>query len=152
LRTIELLRDRFFAVASPTLVGRRRLPLSRPQLAQLPLIEADWPAHDVEAPTWGKWEKAARAASGDPRPRPNLQAVLSFREELHAIEAAIAGQGVMLCSDVLVDPEVRMGKLVRVSGISLDGYGFYLTCRHRNARLPRVRTFERWLTTLVRPA
>jgi DNA-binding transcriptional LysR family regulator len=40
---------------------------------------------------------------------------LSFREELHAIEAAISGQGIAICSDVLVAPELASGSLVKVA-------------------------------------
>ena len=35
---------------------------------------------------------------------------LSFREELHAIEAVIAGQGIGIFSDVLVARELAAGR------------------------------------------
>lgn len=38
---------------------------------------------------------------------------LSFREELHAIEAVIAGQGIGIVSVVLVEHELAAGTLVR---------------------------------------
>ena len=45
---------------------------------------------------------------------PELKEVdhLSFKEELHAIEAVIAGQGIGLFSNVLVAPELKAGTLV----------------------------------------
>jgi hypothetical protein len=47
---------------------------------------------------------------------------LSFREELHAIEAVIAGQGVGIFSDVLVAKELAAGTLVKAFAVSLPGY------------------------------
>jgi DNA-binding transcriptional LysR family regulator len=51
---------------------------------------------------------------------------LSFREELHAIDAVVGGQGVAICSDVVVSNELRSGLLVKTHPLSLPGYGFYL--------------------------
>ena len=51
---------------------------------------------------------------------------LTFREEAHAIEAAIAGKGLAMCSDVLVAREFADGRLVRFSTLSLPGYGFFV--------------------------
>ena len=51
---------------------------------------------------------------------------LTFREDAHAIEAAIAGQGLAMCSDVLVAREFADGRLVRFSTLSLQGYGFFV--------------------------
>ena len=43
---------------------------------------------------------------------------LAFREELHAIEAAISGQGIATCSDVLVARELASGARVEVSKLT----------------------------------
>ncbi len=58
-------------------------------------------ARTLPAPTWQRWLSAARGKwqSGDIDH-------LSFREELHAIEAVIAGQGIGIFSDVLVAREL----------------------------------------------
>ena len=73
----------------------------------------------------------AALAAGGPRSRPrgarqDGTASLSFREELHAIEAVIAGQGVAILSDVLVGRELASGALVKVLDPPLPGFGFYL--------------------------
>ena len=59
------------------------------------------------APTWVYWETVARKTH---RRVPAIASKvgLSFREELHAIEAVIAGQGVAICSDVWVGREPRL--------------------------------------------
>lgn len=142
--SFELLRDRFHVVASPKLVGDRRRALPLAEIAAFPLIEAEWPATDAHAPTWRRWQRAASTR----RPRePDLGAQVSvrFREELHAIEAAIAGQGIAICSDVLVAPELADGTLVRVSRVTLPGYGFHVLHGVRHPRIAAVEAFVAWI-------
>ena len=141
---IELTRDKFHVVASPKLVGTRRRILSPAELASLPLIEAEWPPTDPNAPSWRRWQGAARAGY---KTVPDLAALasLSFREELHAIEAALAGQGVAICSDVLIASELASGALVTVSRITLPGYGFYIIHRDGHPKLAAIKAFIAWI-------
>jgi LysR family glycine cleavage system transcriptional activator len=113
--------DRFRVVASPALIAGMALPLAPAAIAALPRIAIAWPASDAGAPTWARWEQATGAPPG--------RAALSFAEELHGIEAALAGQGVAILSDVLVADALADGRLVAVSDLALPGYGFHLLCR-----------------------
>ena len=149
LRSVELARDAFHVVASPSLAGGAVLPLTPAQLGALPLIEAEWPPAAPEAPTWQCWEAAARARHGAAVPPLARLTSLSFREELHAIEAVIAGQGAGICSDVLVASELGDGRLVRLSDIGLPGYRFFLAHRPDHPRLALIAAFERWLRTTM---
>jgi LysR family glycine cleavage system transcriptional activator len=121
-----------------------RKPLSPTELSGFPLIETEWPPTDTDAPGWRRWEAFARRRY---KIVPDLAAMpnLSFREELHAIEAVIAGQGIAICSDVLVGPELKRGALVRVSSIKLPGYGFYLLHRAEHPKLVSINAFAIWL-------
>jgi LysR family transcriptional regulator, glycine cleavage system transcriptional activator len=141
--SVELARDTFLVVANPKLVGRSRKPLNPVELGQFPLIEAGWPASDIEAPTWRQWETAARTHH---KHVPNLSGLVSlnFREELHAIEAAISGQGIAICSDVLVAPELASGALVKVARVTLPGYGFYIVHRSSHPKLASIKAFVAW--------
>lgn len=141
---IELLRDTFHLVASPELVGNLRRPLTPVELSRFPLIEMEWPPADAEAPRWQRWETFARHRYKEV---PQLSAMpsLSFREELHGIEAAISGQGIAICSDVLVGPELANGTLVPVSRVRLPGYRFYLLHRAHHPRIASIRAFATWL-------
>jgi LysR family glycine cleavage system transcriptional activator len=141
--SLELARDRFLVVASPGLVGRPGKLLSPMQLARFPLIEAGWPASDPQAPTWRRWEVAARRHHTHV-PSLSSHVSLHFREELHAIEATLSGQGVAICSDVLVAPELASGALVKVAGLTLPGYGFYILHRASHPKLAAIRTFTGW--------
>ncbi len=51
----EVIRDTFHVVASSKLVGTARRMLSPAELARLPLIEAEWPPSDLNAPNWRRW-------------------------------------------------------------------------------------------------
>lgn len=141
--SVELFRDEFYAVASPKLVGDLRRPLSLADLSRLPLIEAEWPATDADAPRWERWQ---RIASRRHRTASNIEMhpSISFREELHAIEAAIAGQGVAICSTVLVAPELASGALLPVSRVKLPGYGFYIAHRAEHPKMDLLKAFINW--------
>jgi len=70
---------------------------------------------------------------------------LSFREELHAIEAVLAGQGIGICSDVLVAHELETGILVKALDLKLPGYGFYLVRKPGHPRQRAIDAFSAWL-------
>lgn len=145
---IELMRDTFHVVASPKLVGTRAKDLAPAKLAQLPLIEAAWHPTDGHAPTWHRWHHVAH-----PRSKIDFASLVSlrFQEELHAIEAAVAGQGVAICSDILVAPELANGALVTVSSTKLSGYGFYVVHRTGIKNRPAVDKFIEWALAAVCP-
>ena len=145
---VELVRDMFHVVGSPMLVGATSKALSPAELARFPLIEAEWPSTDAEAPNWERWEAAARARH---KSVPKLAGLvnLSFREELHAIEAAIAGQGVAICSNVLVEAELVSGALMRLSTISLPGLGFYSVYRAGHPKLASIKAFAAWANAVA---
>jgi LysR family glycine cleavage system transcriptional activator len=140
---IELYRDEFYVVANPKLIGSRRRSLSPAELTDLPLIEAEWPAADSEAPRWQRWLDVAGRRY---KLRRDIAALpsLTFREELHAIEAAIAGQGIAICSNILVGPELANGTLVVVSRTKLPGYGFYIVHRADHPKLDSIKAFINW--------
>jgi len=141
--SFRLLRDTFHVVASPRLVGRIRGVMDPAEFTRYPLIEAEWPATDVKAPTWRRWQRVARARHGQV---PDLAAAVSvnFKEELHAIEAAVAGYGIAICSDALIAGELARGDLVPLSRLTLPGYGFYIVHRPGHSKLPAIRTFIEW--------
>ena len=138
----EVLRDAYVPVCSPRLLEHHG-PIERAaDLLRLPLIHYDWINGDPEAPTWRQWMALARSI--DPGFKP-LEMALSFREELHAIDAVVGGQGVAICSDVVVGNELRSGLLVQAHPLSLPGYGFYLVSMPQSPRAPVIEAFSRWM-------
>lgn len=142
----ELFRDTFYVVGSPMLVGSGDVSLSPEQMLGFALIETGWPERDMAAPTWQTWEAKAGKTLGLAG-----RVSLRFEEELHAIEAAIAGQGLAICSDILAAQELRNGQLWRVSAITLPGYGFYLVYRRQHPRLAAIMAFAEWMRLMAEP-
>jgi LysR family transcriptional regulator, glycine cleavage system transcriptional activator len=132
----ELTRDRFHVVAAPSLLGSGGARSWR----SLPRIAYDWLPGDTKAPTWERWETAART-----RRESAGRIAMRFREELHAIEAVVAGQGVAICSDLLVRHELAEGVLVRLSSVTLEGYGLYLVTLPEQASVGSVKNFCAWM-------
>jgi LysR family glycine cleavage system transcriptional activator len=143
--SFELARDSFHVVAAPKLIGKLRMPLKPAQLARFPLIEAGWRSNDAEAPTWRQWEGAARKHH---KHVPNLSdlVTLNFREELHAIEAAVSGQGIAICSDVLVAPELESGALVKLTNLTMPGCSFFIVHRASHPKMLSIKAFVAWAT------
>ena len=145
---VELARDTFHAVASRSLIGAKAQSLSVQDVLRLPLIETGWPDSDTEAPRWSRWIERAGCSAAGRKPMPEVPTLL-FREELHAIQAVIAGQGVGICSDILVWRELDSGELVRVSDVTLDGYGFYFVHRRSDSRKAALSALRVSLITAV---
>lgn len=138
-----LLTDTFWPVYNPKLLAPARL--KRPaDLAKYLLIHAYWAPGDRDPPTWRRWLNAARPKWSDVPDYKDMQH-LSFREESHAIEAVIGGQGVGLFSDVLVAKELAAGTLVKAFDLSLPGYRFYVVRRRDHPREKQIRAFASWL-------
>ena len=133
---IELARDRFHVVASPSLVGSDGAKPWR----RLPRIAYEWLPGDTQAPTWERWDMVART-----RPDCARRIAMRFREELHAIDAVVAGQGIAICSDLLVRRELSEGTLVRLSPVTLDGYGLFLVTLPEQSAALTVQNFCAWM-------
>jgi LysR family transcriptional regulator, glycine cleavage system transcriptional activator len=142
----ELLKDTFWPICSPKLLGSG---LRKPaDLRKHVLIHCYWSPSDCEAPTWQRWLAVARSRWPDV-PEPKEMDHLSFREESHAIEAVIAGQGIGLFSDVLVAAELQARRLVKAFDMSLPGYRFYLIHRPKHPRQKIIEAFSKWLQSAV---
>ena len=145
----EICRDVFFPMCAPELLASAAHPIKRAaELLRCPLIHYEWSHWDPKGPTWHRWLATARSIDPD---LPEVTEVwdLSFREELHAIEAVVAGQGIAICSDVVVSHELRSGILVKAHDLSLPGYGFYLVHMPDHPRLPAIAAFCAWMRSLV---
>lgn len=140
----EIGRDNYIVVASPSLVGPGPIDLSPQDLLRFPLIDGHWSEDSANPPMWFEWVRVARKMGMD---APDLakHASLRFWEDLHGIEAAIAGHGIAICSDILVAPELAKGLLLKVSSVSLEGYGFFTAHRHNNPLQKTINAFESWI-------
>ena len=140
----EVFRDAFYPVCSPKLLRGATKTERAVDLLNFPLIHFDWMNRDRDAPTWERWLSTARTV--DPTiPAAPKAWELSFREELHAIDAVVAGQGVAILSDVVVGLELESGALVKAHDLSLPGYGFYAVHAPNRPEQPDFEAFFNWM-------
>lgn len=104
-----LFRQQLVPVASPHLLGGRRLPLAPERLRDLPLLHD---AHDH----WSQF-------FGTPGKLPGTV----FNQTTHALDAALAGQGVAIACRAFVQADLDAGRLVEACPANLEtGPAFYL--------------------------
>ncbi len=140
------LSDTFWPVCSPRLLTSDHL--KRPlDLKKHVLVHCYWGPNDRDPPTWHRWLTMAPRKW---RQVPHFKDMqhLSFREELHAIEAVVAGQGIGIFSDALVAQELAAGTLVKAFDLSLPGYGFYIVRRHGHPREKAIKAFCNWVQAI----
>lgn len=142
----EIFRDKYFPVCSPKLLVGEPV-FSAADLGRYPLIRYDWSSDDRGSPNWERWFEAA--LPDDPGVRLKWKIALSFRGELHAIEAALAGQGVALCSDIVLADDLMAGNLVKAVDVGLPGYGFYPLYEPDHPRRSMIESFVEWLRALA---
>ncbi len=141
----EIFRDTFFPVCSHDLLAREVRQITRAaDVLRYPMIHFDWMNRDPEAPTWTRWLAMARSVAPD-FPEFDRRWDLSFREELHAIDAVVAGEGIAICSDVVLSRELKNGTLVKAHDLSLPGYGFYLVYMPHHTQEATLKTFLAWI-------
>jgi LysR family glycine cleavage system transcriptional activator len=129
-----LFTDHFAPMASPTLAMD-----GTADLANLPLIDFKWARSHPLNPTWKSWFSAAGLTRGTRR------AELRFSEEGHAVQAALAGQGVALLSLELMADDLRAGRLLRLPGPTLPGHTYHLVRSEGHTAAPHVEAALAWL-------
>lgn len=129
-----LLEDRFAPVANPALLAR-----VGKDAAQWPLIHFDWHRPQALDLTWRAWARAKGRAAGD------MSTGIRYSEESHAIQAAVAGQGVALLSVLLVEEELRMGVLQMADEPVLEGMSYHLLNTDRRPLSEAAALVHAWL-------
>ncbi|MGR3908399.1 transcriptional regulator GcvA [Burkholderia sp. SR8] len=123
-----------FAVASPTLLDGGS-PIRKPADLSRHVLLHD--AHDL----WPEFiEKLGGKGRADPTKGPR------FSQSLLAIDAAVAGQGIALTSEPLVERDIAEGRLRRVFDFSFPmSLGFYVVFPQANAHSEALDAMRRWL-------
>jgi LysR family glycine cleavage system transcriptional activator len=136
-----LFRDTFAPVCSPRLA-----PCGPEDLARHTIIRFEWTKPRKDNPTWERWLAQAGLANVQPA------AELILTDESHAIQAAIAGQGIALLSLVLIADELAAGTLVRPFGDELEAYQYWLVYPQLTGASEKVEALARWVRSEVAPA
>ena len=131
----KICRKPVFPVGAPAL--KKSLPAnSTPaDLLTLRLL------HEDKGQLWQRWFKMAGLADVTAK---QLRAP-SQMGTIVAIEAALAGQGLVLVSDELVQGDLESGRLQHFSDQGLDIGGYYLVYLKQTLRRKTVRAFRDWL-------
>jgi LysR family glycine cleavage system transcriptional activator len=130
----ELLREELEPVASPLLLEGPH-PLRVPEdLRHQTLI------HDDFQIDWATWLRSAGVEGVDAHRGPR------FESSVHAVQAAVQGEGVVLGRSALVADDLRNGRLVRLFALSLPSdLAYYVVYPAQAIVRPKVRAFRDWL-------
>jgi LysR family transcriptional regulator, glycine cleavage system transcriptional activator len=136
----ELMKNEVFPACSPRLLEAGP-PLRTPEdLRRQALIHDQAIERDPLAPTWAMWMKAAGVKDLPPA------AGLSFSSSSLALDAAIAGRGVVLAYSTIAAADLAEGRLVRLFPLALpDLFAFYIVTAPGALERPKVRAFRDWL-------
>ncbi len=126
--------EEFYAVCSPSLLSGTH-PLKTPEdLAHHVLL------HDAH----GLWSVFLQEVFGD-GPKPASRS-MNFNQTSLALDAALAGQGVALASDLFVADEVAAGRLCRPFPVTIKGeLGFFVVTPRRQRKSEHVDKMRDWL-------
>ncbi len=132
-RPARLISDTWvYPYASPKLIPR---PLKSPaQLLNYQLLK------DRNSDTWGRWFQMAGGVDPNDVPAPTWRMSANL-----ALETALNGQGVILCSSEVTARDVAAGNLVRCFDIGFQEGGYYLVLADGAARRKAVRVFQDWI-------
>ncbi|GGB42622.1 LysR family transcriptional regulator [Tistrella bauzanensis] len=135
LVSLHLCDDAFGVLASP------RLGLRCPRdLAGTTLLHVDWHHRSPDAPGWSHWRRLAGASWLD------TGRGLRFTDDGHALQLAIAGEGALIGSLVLLRDELASGVLVQPFGPLIPGAGYHLVATPARMASPEVQALRDWLS------
>ena len=133
----RLFADAIIPVCTPDL-ARTVLPLTPDGIFALPLLHYRWKSVSSNAPSWDRWH----AQAGSTAPLPVV--AQSFSEEVHAIDAAVSGQGAVLASQLLVADLLKAGQLVQLSNIALPGLTYWAVFLSTHPDKDRLENLLAW--------
>jgi len=132
-----LMDEVVFPVASPAYNGGS-LPLEPGDLRAAVLLR-----HSSQP--WEPWFQQARLALVEPDAGPK------FSDAAMVIEAAIAGRGIALARGLLVEDDIRHGRLVRLWRYEIvDAHAYYLVWPKGAGRSDKIAEFRLWLLQEVK--
>jgi LysR family transcriptional regulator, glycine cleavage system transcriptional activator len=135
-----LLKNEVFPACSPHLLATGPPLRSPDDLRHHALIYDQTAERDPLVPTWSMWLKAAGVRSMPAAPG------LSFSAGHLALDAAIAGRGVVLALSTIAAADLAAGRLVRLFSLALpDFFAYYIATSPGALDRPKVRHFRDWL-------
>jgi LysR family transcriptional regulator, glycine cleavage system transcriptional activator len=145
---VELLfTNEVFPACSPRLLSAGRALRVPGDLRHHALIHDQAIDRDPLVPTWSMWLKAAGV-----KDMPTTTGV-SFNNMSLALDAAIAGHGVVLAYSTIAAGDIAAGRLVRLFSLALpDQFAYYIVTAPGALERPKIRAFRDWLREEAAPA
>lgn len=129
-------KERLIPVVSPSLLNPDLT--ANDELLRHPLLTVDEGPLGLD---WDRWFIANNLQL------PVEQQQHIFSHVLMAIEAAIAGQGIALASDFMVQADIERGLLIELDLPDiLTGFEFQFSCKQRRLKEPAIAAFVAWLS------
>lgn len=140
LTTELLLRNEVFPACSPALL-RSGPPLETPDdLRRHTLIHDQTSEKEPLVPSWSMWLKAAGVTGVQSDHGP------SFSNSYLAVDAAIAGRGVVLTNSTIAAGDIAAGRLVRLFSLGLPNrVAYHIVTLPGALDRPKVKAFRDWL-------
>lgn len=111
------------------------------------LIDTRWHSPSLEPITWADWFKATGVDA------PSAADYRSFEDEQHVISAGLAGQGLILISDILVSDSVERGWLKRFGNTgNIPGFSYSCVLSKNSLERSKTRRFLSWFRRACRSA
>lgn len=140
LYCLPLAEEWIAPVMTPAFAARYPDPQS---LTEAPLIFDDSISFLSPPCDWGAWF-AAMGVDFDPTHGPH------FSQADHAVDAALAGVGVVLGRRALVVKDIDEGRLVTPYGVALStGAKFRFLCPEGSENRPQVKAFREWILSEI---
>jgi len=130
------LTPRLVPVCSPKLLAQGPEILQPADCLHFPLIQ------DADRADWALWFRAhgVRGRDGQARQGP------SMADDLLAVRAALAGQGLALVRDVYADEEIATGRLVMALNRPWPTpFAYYFVTRPEAVNRPNIAAFRAWI-------
>lgn len=141
--SLQLFREAVFPVCSPAVAKGLRRPAD---LRERLLIHDETTGKDSDFPDWAAWLRAAGA------PEVEADRGLRFRLSSMAVQAALDGQGVALGRRVLVEDDLKAGRLVEPFSVRLPARPAYRLVWPLGDTRPAVAALKAWLAACADPA
>lgn len=128
-----LARPRMFPVVSPVWSAQHRLPDTIASLTTQPLI------HEADHRQWRAWFDAHQVQIPSQLRGPCLS------DAALGLDAAVAGQGIALTTQIIADNLLRAGQLVELFSSDVHLGCYFLSVSKERAHAQPVKTFTAWL-------
>jgi LysR family transcriptional regulator, glycine cleavage system transcriptional activator len=129
-----LLKEELTPVCSPRLMERAHPPLSLADLKYHTLIHDEFPID------WLGWLRFAGAPDIDARRG------IRFQSSVHAVQAAVQGNGIVLGRSTLVAGDLQAGRLIQPFTVTLPlDLAYYVVYPADAMARPKLRAFRDWL-------